>query len=78
MSQKQRILDYLRSGKTLTRFNAWEALGVFEAPARICELRKAGHTIHSRKHSIINRFGERVTVGEWFMTPGSTAERNAA
>ena len=45
MTQKDRILDYLKSGQTLTRLNSWEELGILEAPARISELRAEGHEI---------------------------------
>ena len=45
MTQKQRILDYLERGHTLTRLNSWKMLGILECPARICELKQDGHDI---------------------------------
>lgn len=81
MSQKARILQFLQSGRVLTRFNAWEELGVFEAPSRICELRKDGHTIETSMRRIVNRFGERVRVAEWYLPiarPNSRSPRRAA
>ena len=67
MTQKQRLLEYLRTGRVLTRFNSWEELGIMEAPARICELRREGYPISTRRHTIVNRFGEHVSVAEWSM-----------
>ena len=32
MSQKDRVLQYLKQGKALTRLNAWDELGVIETP----------------------------------------------
>ena len=65
MTQKQRILDYLKSGKTLTRLNSWSELGILEAPARISELRTEGHLINTEMVEVKNRFGERVKVAKW-------------
>lgn len=65
MSQRQRILNYLEEGNSLTRLNSWEQLGIIEAPARISELRAAGHKIKTEKVSVINRYGEKVQVAKW-------------
>ena len=67
MSQKKRILDYLKAGKVLTRLNSWDALGVIEAPARICELRQEGHDIDTQMITVTNRYGENVRVAKWTM-----------
>ena len=40
MNQKERLLDYLQSGKKLRRLDAWNELGILEAPARISEVKK--------------------------------------
>ena len=65
MTQKQRILEYLQSGNTLTRLNSWDSLGVLEAPARICELRQDGHNIQTELRTVTNRYGERVKIAVW-------------
>ena len=65
MSQKQRILDYLERGYTLTRLNSWELLGVLECPARICELKQDGHDIKTERMTIKNKFGEKVSIAKW-------------
>lgn len=67
MSQRERILQYLKEGKKLTRLNSWDQLGILEAPARICELRQAGHEIETKLVTVTNRFGEQVKVAEWTM-----------
>ena len=67
MSQKDRVLQYLKQGKTLTRLNAWDELGVIEAPARISELRGEGHDIQTTMKPVINRYGETVRIAEWFI-----------
>jgi len=65
MSQKKRILNYLKSGKVLTRLNAWHEIGCIETPARISELRLDGHNITTTMKSVVNRYGENVRVAEW-------------
>ena len=65
MSQQKRILNYLEQGKTLTRLNSWDELGILEAPARISELRAAGHQIHTDMVAISNKYGEKVRIAKW-------------
>lgn len=65
MSQQDRILAYLQEGRTLTRLNSWEQLGILEAPARISELRAKGHQIHTRMVPVRNRFNEVVKIAHW-------------
>jgi hypothetical protein len=67
MTQQERILDYLQAGNVLTRLNAWEQLGILEAPARISELRTKGHTIKTKMVIVKNRYGEKVGIAEWTM-----------
>ncbi len=67
VKQTDRILQYLSSGQRLNRLNCWDALGILEAPARISELRKAGHLIQTHMVDVTNRFGDNVKVAEWSM-----------
>lgn len=68
MTQKQRILHYLQTGKTLTRLNGWSTLGVIEAPARISELRQDGHPIDTKMVTITNKYGEKVRIAKWTLS----------
>jgi hypothetical protein len=65
LSQKERVRKYLDSGKTLTRLNAWEKLGIIELPARICALKDEGYQIKTKMVGVKNRFGETVRVARW-------------
>ena len=65
MTQQDRILEYLKEGKTLTRLNAWDQLGILEAPARISELRSKGYGIKTGFKTVLNRYGEKVKIAEW-------------
>ncbi len=65
MTQQDRILEYLKSGNTLTRLNSWSELGILEAPARISELRSKGYPIRTQMITVTNRYNERVRVARW-------------
>ena len=65
MTQQERILTYLQTGKVLTRLNSWSELGILEAPARISELRAKGHRIDTKMIEVRNRFGDKVRVAQW-------------
>jgi hypothetical protein len=67
MSQKDRVLQYLKQGKVLNRLNAWDELGVIETPARISELRHEGHDIQTAMKQVLNRYGEQIRIAEWFI-----------
>lgn len=45
MTQTQRILIYLKTGKSLTPLEALQKFGCLRLAARIADLRKDGHTI---------------------------------
>jgi len=45
MTQTQRILIYLKTGKSLTPIEALQKFGCFRLAARISDLRSQGHTI---------------------------------
>jgi hypothetical protein len=45
MTQSQRILIYLKTGKSLTPLEALKKFGCFRLAARISDLRSQGHTI---------------------------------
>lgn len=64
-SQRERLVSFFDSGKTLTRLTAWSELGILEAPARISELRSSNYPIVTNMITVTNRYGESVRVAEW-------------
>ena len=52
MGQKERILKYLKCGKSLTGMEALVMFGTMKLAKRISELRQEGHDI---MHQMINR-----------------------
>tara|TARA_R110002050_G_scaffold198054_1_gene332871 strand:- start:4597 stop:4812 length:216 start_codon:yes stop_codon:yes gene_type:complete len=68
MAQKDRVLDYLKTGRSITTFNAYNELGITRISARIFELRKEGHDIISDTLKVLNRYGEVCRIGSWSLS----------
>jgi hypothetical protein len=64
-NQKKRILKFLEEGGVLDRVVAYYELGIWEAPARIWDLRDDGHDIHTEMVEVTNRFGETTRIANW-------------
>lgn len=56
-SQRDLILKYLESGKSITQIEATEMFGCTRLAARINELRDAGYPIKSKMISSKSRYG---------------------
>lgn len=60
LSQKLRILRYLRDFGTITPMDALREFGIMRLAARIYELRKEGFSIQTKRATTLNRYGEEV------------------
>lgn len=60
-SQRDIVMDYLKTHGSITSYEAFEHFGITKLPARICELRKAGVIIPDRIEHGKNRFGVPVS-----------------
>jgi hypothetical protein len=67
MTQANRVLDWLESGKTITTLDSFRDLGITRLAARIYELKKEGHTINKRTLTVANRFSEECHIAEYFI-----------
>lgn len=47
-SQNERILKFLKTGRTLTPISALSLFNCFRLAARVSDLRKEGHTIYTK------------------------------
>jgi len=65
MSQRERILSYLKENKTITPLEALSELGVYRLSARIGELRTDGHDISTETLSSKNRYGEHIHFAKY-------------
>lgn len=60
MTQKQRIVRYLKDEGSITALEAVRELGVLQLSARLCELIEDGYDFDKKTESSLNRYGERV------------------
>lgn len=64
-SQANRLLEWLQSGKSITRLEALVELGIFELSARIIDLEGEGYVIDRQRIKVTNRYGETARVAEY-------------
>jgi hypothetical protein len=65
MNQKQRVLDYLRSGNTITSLDAFHELGITRISAVVYNLKRDGHHLIKENVTVKNRFEEDCTIARW-------------
>lgn len=65
MTQAQRLQAYLETGKPVTRLTAWNDIGIAELSSRIIDLTRQGYAIQRQRITVVNRYGERVSVMEY-------------
>lgn len=67
MSQNERVLAYLESGKTLTSNEALFELGVARLASRVSHLRKEGYPINHKRETVTDRFGKKTSVNRYYL-----------
>ena len=79
MSHADRVLEYLKKGNSITQKEASELWGCERLGARICELRsridlkEQGYEIVTAMVESVNRYGERVRFGRYWLRRKGTA-----
>ena len=66
-SQEARLLAHFQTGAHITRLAALTELGIFELSARIKSLEAAGNVIDRQTVTVINRWGEKTRVKEYWL-----------
>lgn len=70
-NQSQRLLAAL-ARFPITTFEAMRFLDVYHCPARVLQLRKAGHEIITHRQTITTEAGAKHTVGLYVMLRGAS------
>lgn len=65
MSQNDRLLAYLKKGRSIDPLNAWSRMGIYRLSARIYDLRQQGIEISSRLVEVENKWGEVFRVAQY-------------
>lgn len=67
ISQKDRIINYIRQFGSITSYEAYSDLGITQLGARIDQLKKEGYEFKTEWESSKNRFGEKVEYKRYFL-----------
>ena len=65
MTQKEAILNVLKSGESISSFEAFREFGITRLSAIIFDLRKQGYNIESEDEKTVNRFGGTVVFARY-------------
>jgi len=65
-SQKNKVLDHLKSKKSITSWQAFESYSITRLSSLILRLRNDGHQIET---VMINENGDRVSYAKYIYTP---------
>ena len=60
VTQRERVLQYVRSVGSITAFEAVKELGILQLSARLVELEERGYVFNKTREKAKNRFGEDV------------------
>lgn len=60
VTQRDRVLAYIRSEGSITALEAVRELGILQLSARLVELERSGYVFIKTKEKAKNRFGEDV------------------
>lgn len=66
-SQNAWVLQQLKSGNSLSSYQAVQNYGIQDLPKRISELRRSGYQIESERVNTKNRFGGNTHYSRYWM-----------
>lgn len=67
ITQKDRILEYIRNFGSISSFEAYSDLGITQLGARIDQLKKEGFKFRTEWESNTNRFGEKTEYKRYYL-----------
>lgn len=67
ITQKDRILEYIRNFGSISSFEAYSDLGITQLGARIDQLKKEGFEFRTEWESNKNRFGEKTDYKRYYL-----------
>lgn len=67
MTQKERIIDYIKQFGSITSLDAYRDLGITQLGARIDGLKKDGYRFKTEWESGKNRFGDKTDYKRYYL-----------
>lgn len=76
ITQKDRIINYIRQFGSITSWEAYQYLGIMQLGARIDQLKKEGYEFTTEWVKKKNRFGEDVSFKKYYLADMVTENMN--
>lgn len=67
MTQREAILNVLKSGDSISSLEAFQEFGITRLSAIVFDLRRRGYRISGKDEETTNRFGGKVTFTRYFL-----------
>lgn len=67
ITQKDRIIEYIRQFGYITSWQAYQDLGIMQLGARIDQLQKEGYEFETKWETRTNRFNEPVSFKRYYL-----------
>ena len=67
ITQKDRILEYIRKFGSISSFEAYSDLGITQLGARIDQLKKEGYEFKTEWERKTNRYGEKTDYKRYYL-----------
>ena len=67
MTQKERIINYIKQFGSITSLDAYKDLGITQLGARIDQLKKDGYRFKTEWESGKNRFGDKTDYKRYYL-----------
>ena len=67
MTQKERIINYIKQFGSITSLDAYKDLGITQLGARIDQLKKEGYKFKAEWESGKNRFGDKTDYKRYYL-----------
>lgn len=67
ITQKELVLDYLKSHRSISDLEAYQNFGIRRLGARIWDLRAAGYSIKTEMVTKPNRYGKATTFATYIL-----------
>lgn len=77
MSQKDYVLNYLKTHKTISQKEAGDKLGIMDLAGVMRDLRDAGYETGDVWYEGFNRFGDKTRFKKYFIVKGKKNDTNS-
>lgn len=67
ITQRERIIKYIRDYGSITSFEAYKDLGITQLATRIKELKEEGYNFRTEWKSDKNRYGEPISYKRYYL-----------